>query len=228
MPEISGADGTATLTGVPETTKGVITTLKATSNGTVTLYEITSQDTADQLTIDNMGKISVNCLKPLDYEAVPSIGFTVVASDESATSGTATLTLPVADVNEAPAFQYLQRTRVLEDCVQAETAVSAGAADTNGLTCDFTDGNSAGDFSIVPTSGVVKVAAGKTLEAATTSYYILTVTCVDDGSPMMTSTSVEIFCIGSADNCPSSGPALVASSLMAMFVVAIVSLTMMN
>ena len=149
-------------------------------------FTITAGNDDGNLSIDSSGAISL--AKTLDHETTSSYTLTVQAADPGGLSDTATVTITVTNVNEAPAFDSTSYTfTTAEDVGVAASlgSVSATDPDEDTLTYSITAGDDDGNFSI-DSSGAISLA--KTLDYETTSSYTLTVEAADPGSLSDTAT----------------------------------------
>lgn len=138
------------------------------------------------------GAITVADASKLDHETTPSYDLTVEVTDNGtpARSGSATITVDVDDVNEAPApsggpFDVNEGSPV--------GTIVGTVADNDpdaGQTISFsiTTGNAAGALAIDPSSGVITVANTTALNAAAGGAIVITVQASDDASPPLSAT----------------------------------------
>ena len=133
------------------------------------------------------GVITLATGKSLDYEASPSHTLVVQAaeSDGSGTD-TAVITINVGNVNEhAPeiedisvdALESIDDTDVIVDLSEKTTGNDTDQ-DQSALTYSITAGNDGGLFTINQNTGVIKLAATKSLDYATATSHTLTVKAV--------------------------------------------------
>ncbi|MDO7874420.1 cadherin domain-containing protein [Hymenobacter sp. ASUV-10] len=160
-------------------------------------YSITAGNSAGKFAINSStGQLTV--AGTLDYETTPSYSLTVRVSDGSLTSS-ATVTVNILDVNEAPSIGNQVR-KVAENSpngTNVDTPIVASDADANPtLSYSITAGNSAGKFAINSSTGQLTVAGA--LDYETTNSYSLTVQ-VSDGSLSSTATvTVSILNVNDA------------------------------
>ncbi len=153
--------------------------------GTTLTYDLIDTTAPGLFMLDGAtGQLTV--LGQLDFETTPSYVLTVRVTDNGSPtrSSTATVTVNVTNVNEAPQFGssfntffLLENTAIGTDAGNPLTAFDPDAGAT--LTYSITGGNVAGAFAIDPTTGQLTVAGP--LDFETTSSYFLTVE-VSDGS----------------------------------------------
>ncbi len=119
----------------------------------------------------------------LDHETTESYSLIVTVEDGGGLSDTATLSITVTDVNEAPSFDTAEYTFTLvENAVLGELLGNVSATDPeegDTLTYTIEAGNTDNAFSIGSGTGIITVAAA--LDYETTSSYTLNVK-VDDGN----------------------------------------------
>ena len=137
-------------------------------------YSITAGDDDRKFRIDRVGTLFV--AKALDHETTGSYTLTVEASDPDSLSDTATVTITVMDVNEAPSFGEEEYSfTVPENSATGRSVGTAVASDPdagNTLTYSIT-----GEAFGIDASGAVTVSAA--LDHETTESYSLTVTATD-------------------------------------------------
>jgi hypothetical protein len=151
--------------------------VNASSVGTVTAsdpdagdaltFSITASNTDNAFAIDgSSGEITVNNSAALDFESNPSFALTVQVADIDGLSDTATVTINLNDVNEAPSAQ--------DDSVvtNEDTPVSGNVLDDNG---NGADSNPDGDTLTVNTTPVSGPSNGKVVLSADGSF-----TCTPD------------------------------------------------
>ena len=138
----------------------------------------------------------------LDFETTTSYTLTVEASDPDSLTDTATVTVSVTNVNEAPSFSATTYAFTLAEDAAIGTAVGTisamdpDAEDT--LTYSITAGDDGGKFSI-DSSGSLSVA--KALDFEATSSYTLTVQAADAGS--LTDTATVTVSVTNVNEAPS-------------------------
>ena len=142
-------------------------------------YSITAGNDEGKFSIGAGGVITL--AGTLDHETTPAYTLTVQAVEPRGKSGTASVTVTVADVNEVPSFDAEVYTfTVAEDSAIGHSVGTAVATDPeeDTLTYRITAGDDDGDFSI-DASGDISVA--KALDFETASSYTLTVEAADPG-----------------------------------------------
>jgi hypothetical protein len=141
--------------------------------GPVLTYSITAGNTGGAFAINGAtGEITVATSGALDFETNPSFSLTVLVTDQYGASDTATVTISLTNVNEAPVISSngggatasvnaAENQSAITD-VNA-TDLDAGAS----LTYTISGGADAALFSIVPASGVLTFAAAPDFETPT-------------------------------------------------------------
>jgi hypothetical protein len=162
------------------------TVLATDADGDQLTYSITAGNTNGEFAINSTtGQITVANSAALNFETNASIPLTVQVSDGSATD-TATVTINLTDVNEAPILN--NQTFTVDPNAAIGTVVSTvQASDPEGddLTFSITGGNTNGAFAINADTGVITVANSAALQAQST--FNLTVQA-SDGSLTDTAT----------------------------------------
>ena len=150
------------------------------------IYSITAGDDDQKFRIDGVGTLFV--AKALDHESTESYSLTLQVSDSGSLSDTATLTIAVMDVNEAPSFDATAYTfTVPENAAQGEVLGNVSATDPD---ADDTLAYSiAGEKFTVGSGGSVTVA--QLLDYETAASYSLTAT-VADGNGLSDTVTVSI------------------------------------
>ena len=165
----------------------------------------------------------------LDYEAQSSFVFTLRVDDGGSPplSVTATVSISVNDLNEAP---------VLEDCardIAENSAVNSLVGDTvaasdpdegQALSYSITAGNSAGLFKINQCNGQLQVQTAAVNYEAQPSY-TLTVRVVDDGTPLLgdtASVSLSVLDVNEAPVLPDVSVTLAENSAAGIAVATVV------
>ncbi len=174
-------------------------------------FAITGGNTGDAFAINaNTGQITVASGAALDFEATPTFSLTVQVTDDGtpAQAGSATVTINLTDVNEAPApgggpFS------IAENSANG-TVVGAVAANDpdSGQTHTFaiTGGNVGGAFAINVASGQITVANSAALDFETTPTFSLTVQVTDDGAPAQSGTGTITIDLNNVNEPPVANP----------------------
>ncbi len=155
-------------------------------------YTIIAENEDGKFTINPAtGEITVT--GDLDFETRNLYNLTVEATDAGNLSESATVTISVNDVNEAPELQdqtYSIDENVITDGSQVVGTITGTDTDAGQtLTYTITAGNDDNRFAIDPNSGEITVING--LDHESTDSYQLTVTATDDGIPS-SSTSAQV------------------------------------
>lgn len=189
-------------------------TIEATGSGTIT-YAITSQATAGKLTIDASTGVLTLAAGTFDFETEPTYVLTIVATDstDGGPTGTATTTISITNVNEAPEFSASDYTTCIVDgSTEGTSVITLSASDQDDgdiITYSIVSGDTNTDFAI--SSAELQVNTGKTLDMSTTSTYTLTVHAIDDDTPKLTGSAT--YTINVKSDCGNGAPALVATTM---------------
>ncbi len=150
--------------------------------GDTVTYAITSGNADGAFAIDpTTGAVTVADTSLLDHETTPSRAVTVTVTDAAGLTDTATVTVGVTDVNEAP-IAADQSFSVSEGASNGDAVGTVAASDPDvGDTVSYaiTGGNADGAFAIDPTTGAVTVADASLLDHETTPSRAVTVTVTD-------------------------------------------------
>ncbi len=175
-------------------------------NNTLT-FAITSGNTGNAFAIDNSGKVTVANTASLDFESNPIFNLTVTVTDGGDLSDTASVTVNLGDVNEAPTA--LDSGFSIAENSPAGTAVgtvSVTDPDTtspnNSLTYAISSGNTGNTFAI-DSAGKITVASPSTLNFETSPAFTLTVTVTDGGG--LTDTATVIVNLTDVNEAPAVG-----------------------
>jgi hypothetical protein len=158
--------------------------------GDVLGYAITAGNVGSAFAINPLtGQITV--AGALDFESQAQYVLTVTVTDDAdpALSDTATITIDLTDVNEAPlavdaGFSVAENSAALT-VVGTVAASDPDAGDVLGYA--ITTGNVGSAFAIDPLTGEITVAG--TLDFETLAEYILTITVTDDADPALSDTA---------------------------------------
>ncbi|WP_254512701.1 cadherin domain-containing protein [Anatilimnocola floriformis] len=154
--------------------------------GDLLAFAITGGNASGAFAISPAGVLSVANGSLLNFEGTPSYSLTVSVTDNGSPVGSssATITINLTNVNEAPTLAP-QAFSVAENSANGATVGTVVANDVDaGDTKSFaiTAGNSSGAFAINASTGVITVANGSLLNFEGTSSYPLTVSVTDSGS----------------------------------------------
>lgn len=183
-----------------------------TSVGTVSA---TDSDTGDTLNYaitagNGWGKFVINSstgeittTAALDYETASQYLLTVTVTDDGIPSltDTASVTIDVTDVNEAPVANDTSGS-IAEDVGVGSAVLTVSFSDVDaGDTLSFaiTAGNTGGAFSINNNGNITTASA---LDYETTTQYVLTVTVTDDGNPALDDTATVTVDVTNVNEAP--------------------------
>ena len=182
-------------------------------------YSITDGNTDGAFAISSStGEITVNGEDKIDFETTAVYTLTVQVADggssDEVTDGgtpaltdTATITVNVTDVNEAPTLED-ETLQVSENSVN-ETVVGTitgedqdTTAPNNVLTYSITDGNINEAFAISSSTGEITVNGEDKIDFETISSYELIVTVADGGNPSLTDTATITVNVNDVNEAP--------------------------
>ena len=180
----------ATLPTLPE--NGAVGALVGTVAGTdpdagdTLTYTVTGGDPAGAFdaTLVN-GELRVATPAALDFETTPSFAVTVQVEDAGSLTDTATITVDLSDVNEAPSLADATLPNLLEQSpVGTLVGVLAGSDPDAGDTLSYTitGGNVGGAFASPLVNGELRVATPAALDHGSHPVFTLTVQVEDAGS----------------------------------------------
>ena len=171
-------------------------------------YTITGGNSTGIFSINSAtGVVSIATGKELDFETSTSHALKIQATD-GAIATTGTVTINVTNINDnAPAIANDNPT-VAENAAAGSTVLNINDDNTGtdndldgeALNYSITAGNDAGLFSISAATGVISIAAGKTLDFETATSHILTVQASDGANIDNASITVAVTNIN--DNAP--------------------------
>jgi len=149
-------------------------------------YSITAGNGAGAFAIDSgTGEITVADSSVLDFETTPTFSLTVEVEDTSAATDSATVTINLTDVNDAPAIDNQTLPNLAENSANSTSVGTVSADDEDSgdsLTYSITAGNGAGAFAIDSGTGEITVADSSVLDFETTPTFSLTVGVEDTGA----------------------------------------------
>ncbi len=159
--------------------------------GDVLNYAITGGSGQTAFAIDpSTGALTVAAGAVLDFEATPSFTLDVTVTDFDGLSDTATITVDLNDINEAP--EIAPQSFSVDENSPAPTAVgTVAASDVDAgdvLNYAITGGSGRTAFDIDPLTGALTVAAGAALDFEATPSLTLDVTVTDIGGLSDTAT----------------------------------------
>lgn len=167
-------------------------------------YAITAGNTDGLFSINAAnGQLSIANNANLNYELTPSRALTVSVTDNGAgtLSSSATVTVNLTDVNEAPVIAN-QAMNVFDTAVNGDTVGTVAATEPDAaqtLTYAITAGNGAGAFAINTASGLVTVADATQLGTAT---HNLTISATDNGAGTLSSSANLAITINEVNDAP--------------------------
>lgn len=175
----------------------VVGTVSATDPdaGQTRTFAITGGNTNNAFAINAAtGVLSVNNAAALNFESLTSFNLTVRATDNGnpALSGSASMTVNVLNVNEAPTVTAATFSRA-ENSANGTTVGTVTATDPDAgqsRTFAITGGNTNNAFTIHPTTGVITVNNAAALNYESTPTFNLTVTVTDNGTPALSGSAV--------------------------------------
>jgi surface-anchored protein len=168
-------------------------------------FTITGGDPGGVFAVDGLGRVTVANPAALDFETAGTFVLEIRVVDGGGLSDTATVTVTLTDVNEAPALAGASFT--VPENSPAGAAVGTvpgsdpdGTAPDNALTYTITAGNAGGAFAVGP-GGVVTVAHPAALDFEATPTFTLTVRVEDGGGLSATATvTVTLTDVNEAPN----------------------------
>jgi VCBS repeat-containing protein len=153
-------------------------------------FSITAGNTNTAFAINaGTGQLTVNNSAALDFETTPSFSLTVRVTDNGTPSlfGSATITVNLTDVNEAPVVSpatfSLPENSANGTVVGTVTFTDPDAGQTHIFS--IFAGNTGGAFAINASTGQLTVATSGALDFETTPTFSLTVRVTDNGSPIL-------------------------------------------
>jgi VCBS repeat-containing protein len=175
-------------------------------------FVILSGNTGGAFSINpTTGVITVANAGPLNFEASSTFNLVIQATDNGvpAKAGTATITVNLTNVNEAPTVTPATFT-IAENLVANTTVGTVTASDPDsGQTRSFTilSGNTGGAFAIDPTTGAITVANAGTLNFEASSTFNLIIQATDNGNPAKSGTATVSINLTDVNEAPTVTPA---------------------
>lgn len=162
-------------------------------------FAITAGNGEGVFSILPTGQIAVANSALLDFETHPSFSLTVQVSDNGtpSLSNSATITINLNNVNEAPAISP-QSLSVDENSPDGTVVGTVAASDHDaGQTLNYaiTAGDPNGAFEIDSSTGEITVADSELLDFETTPFFWLMVQVTDSGSPALSSSAIVIVSV---------------------------------
>ncbi len=196
----------------------VVGTVVATEedSGQSLTYSITAGNTGGAFAI-NPGNGQITVANPINYESLSSYSLTVQVQDNGAgnLTDTATITITVLDLNEAPVVND-QSFNVDENVSTGTVVGSVVASDPDMgqmLTYSITAGNTGGAFAINPGNGQITVANPINFESVAS--YSLTVQVQDNGAGTLNDTATVTINVNNLNEAPvvnAAGPFTLAEN----------------
>ncbi len=184
--------------------------------GQTRTFAITAGNTNNAFTINpTTGAVTVNNSAALNFETTPTFSLTITVTDNGTPvkSGSATVTINLTNVNEAPvisAQSMAVKTKAKVGAVVGTvTSSDPDAGQTRTYTIVSGNGSSNNYFSINSTTGVITVNNGNAVKSA--GQFDLVVRVTDNGSPSLSSTGTVRIYVNSTGTVPSGG--LAANSM---------------
>lgn len=208
-PTLAPASFTVDENSAAGTPVGTVTGSDADAGQTLS-YAIIAGNTGNAFAIDaGTGAITVANAAALDVETTPSFALTVTATDDGtpALSGTATVTITLADVNEAPSIQA-QTFAVSENAPNGTPVAAVVATDPDtgapNATLGFaiTGGNTGGAFAIDAASGAISVANSAAVTLANAPF-ALVISVTDGGTPALSDSATITIEVTDQNDAPS-------------------------
>ena len=176
-------------------------------DGPTLTYSITAGNNNGIFAIDGItGEITVVDSSQIDFETIPSYNLTVAVNDsEKQTS--ATVTVNITDVNDAPEIAA-QSFEVAEDITDGRSVGTVAALDADGdsLTYSITAGNNNGIFAINASTGEITVVDSSQIDFETTASYNLTVAVNDSATGDSATVTVNISNVNEVPEFTSTAP----------------------
>jgi Fe-S cluster assembly iron-binding protein IscA len=170
-------------------------------------FAITAGNTGGAFAINaSTGEITVANSAALDAETNPSFSLTVQVTDDGAPneSSTATVTVTVNDLNEAPVADDATFS-VDENAANGTSVGTATFTDPDAgqsHTFAITAGNTGGAFAIDASTGEITVASSAAIDFETNPTFSLTVEVTDDGVPPLSDTATVTINVDDLNEAP--------------------------
>jgi hypothetical protein len=177
------------------TTVGTVVASDPDASTTLT-YSITAGNTGGAFTLVG-NSLRVANAAALNFETTPTFSLTVQVSDGSLTSS-ATVTVNLNNLNEAPVFTNQGFSGVAENQANGTTIGTVAGSDPEGVTLSYTitAGNTGGAFTFVGNS--LRVASTAALNFETTPSFTLTVQASDGTNTTTATVSVNLSNVNEA------------------------------
>ncbi len=180
--------------------------------GQTKTFSITNGNTGGAFGIDSAtGAITVAAQSALNFETTPTFTLTVQATDNAspALSGSATITVNLTDVNEAPVVTPATFSIAENSAANASVGTVAATDSESGQTKAYsiTAGNTGSAFAINTTTGAITVATPSALNFETIQQFSLTVQVADNGNPVATGSATITVNVTNVNEPPVVTPA---------------------
>ncbi|HET6422321.1 MAG TPA: cadherin repeat domain-containing protein [Planctomycetaceae bacterium] len=179
--------------------------------GATLTYSIVSGNRNNTFAINaTTGEITVANSAGLDFENEPPYNLVVRATDNTARTGQATITVKLTDVNDAP-LVYNASVTIAENpalgALVLDYKVVASDRDqpAQTLTYAIVAGNTAGAFAIDASTGLITVVNPAAVDAETNPSFDLTIQVTDNGTPVRSSTANLRVNVGNVNDPPVIG-----------------------
>jgi Tfp pilus tip-associated adhesin PilY1 len=176
-------------------------------------YAITAGNTGNAFAINSAtGEITVATSSQLDFETNPAFSLTVEVTDDGTPnqSNTATITIDLNDLNEAPTANdgavSIDENTANGTSVHTVVASDPDAGANGTLSYAITAGNTGSAFTINPASGEITVATSSQLNFETTPTFNLEVTVTDGGTPGLSDTATITITLTDVNDSPVVNP----------------------
>ncbi|MDZ4688743.1 MAG: cadherin repeat domain-containing protein, partial [Planctomycetaceae bacterium] len=155
--------------------------------GNTVTYSIVGGDPNAQFAINSATGVITVAKATINYEATPQFLLSVKAQDNGspANSRTQTITVNIANLNEAPTFLAPTTFTIQENRPNGTVVGTVITSDpeNNTRTYSITAGNTNNGFAINASSGQITVNNSAALDYETTPQFLLSVKAQDNGSP---------------------------------------------
>jgi len=177
--------------------------------GQTRTYSITAGNTNNAFSINaTTGALTVNNSAALNFEATPTFSLTITATDNGTPvkSGSATVTVNLNNVNEAPVISSQSLAVKARSKVGAVvgTVVSTDPDAGQTRTYSIVSGNTGNTFAINSSTGVVTVNNSNGVKAV--GQYDLVIRVTDNGSPALSATGTVRIYVNSSGTVPAAAP----------------------
>jgi len=173
--------------------------------GNTVTYSIVGGDPNTQFAINSATGVITVAKATINYEATPQFLLSVKAQDNGspANSRTQTITVNIANLNEAPAFLAPTTFTISENRPVGQFVGDVNTADPEGntVTYSITGGDPNAQFAINSATGVITIAKA-TINFEATPQFLLSVKAQDNGSPANSRTQTITVNIANLNEAP--------------------------